>query len=154
MNTLLLLSFFLGIFLCFYLKYKNVTESFVNCDASKPLVYGDEAKELYGDDVNNPTSKQCETAASNNTKKNMGSYKARLVESTNKISSLTAKIVELEKLNLENLKYTKQFVATISDDSNSDDINTGESIDLTNNRKNAFNAAAKYEKSTYKIPGA
>jgi hypothetical protein len=152
MNTLLLLSFFLGIFLCFYLKYKNVTESLENCDVSKPLVYGDEAKELYG--VNNPTSKQCETAASNNTKKNMGSYKARLDESANKIASLTAKIVELEKLNLENLKYTKQFVATISDDSNSDDINAGESIDLTNNRKNAFNAAAKYEKPTYKIPGA
>jgi hypothetical protein len=154
MNTLLLLSFFLGIFLCFYLKYKNVIESLENCDPNKPLVYGDEAKEIYGDDVNKPSSKQCESAATNTTKKNIGNYKAQLEESSNNISSLTAKIVELEKLNSENTKYTKQFVATISDDGNSDDINAGESVDLRNNRRNAFNAAAKYDKSDYKIPGS
>ena len=144
MNTLLLLSFFLGIFLCFYLKYKNVIESLENCDPNKPLAYG----------VNKPSSKQCESAATNTTKKNIGNYKAQLEESSNNISSLTAKIVELEKLNSENAKYTKQFVATISDDSNSDDINAGESVDLRNNRRNAFNAAAKYDKSDYKIPGS
>lgn len=153
MNTLLLLFFFfLGIFLCFYLKYKTVIESLENCDRSKPLVYGDEAKEKYGDDVNSPSSKQCETAASKNTSQNMSTYKNELNEIDKKISLITKKVDELDKFNAENQKATKQLVASLEDDGNKDDIDAGESVDIRNDKRNAINDAAKEEKPTYKVP--
>lgn len=145
MNTLLLLFFFfLGIFLCFYLKYKTVIESLENCDRSKPLVYGDEA--------NSPSSKQCETAASKNTSQNMSTYKNELNEIDKKISLITKKVDELDKFNAENQKATKQLVASLEDDGNKDDIDAGESVDIRNDKRNAINDAAKEEKPTYKVP--
>lgn len=155
MNTLLLLFFFfLGIFLCFYLKYKTVIESLENCDPSKPLVYGDKAKEIYGNDVNRPSSKQCETAASKNTSQNISTYKVQLNEVDKKISKISTKVDELYEFNAENEKYTKQLIASLDEeDGDKKDIDAGESVDLRADKRKAINGAANQDKPNYKIPG-
>ena len=145
MNILLLLFFFfLGIFLCFYLKYKTVIESLENCDPSKPLVYGDEAE--------TPSSKQCETAASKNTSQNMSTYKVQLNEVDKKISKLSTKIDELNELNAENQKYTKQLIASLDEeDGDKKDIDAGETVDLSSDKRKAINSAAEQDKPSYEV---